>query len=83
MSETVENLVLGLLVWLLRPERTYKETMEAWRTSCPRLPFARKSTSGAWSRQGPTTAASWFASARRPRVPPRAQTILSVANHYF
>ena len=38
MSETVENLVLDLLVRLQRKERTFKETMEAWRTSCPRLP---------------------------------------------
>lgn len=26
-----------LLVWLERTPRTYQETMEAWRTSCPRL----------------------------------------------
>lgn len=26
-----------LLVWLERAPRTYQETMEAWRTSCPRL----------------------------------------------
>ena len=38
MSETIENLVLDLLVWLQRKERTYQETMEAWRTSCPQLP---------------------------------------------
>ena len=38
MSETVDNLVLDLLVWLQRKERTYQETMEAWRTSCPQLP---------------------------------------------
>ena len=38
MSDTVENLVLDLLKWLERQERTYQETMDAWRTSCPRLP---------------------------------------------
>jgi hypothetical protein len=37
MSETVENLILDLLEWVGRRERTYQETMEAWRTSCPRL----------------------------------------------
>ena len=37
MSDTVENLILDLLEWLGRKERTYKETMDAWRTSCPRL----------------------------------------------
>ena len=38
MTDTVENLILDLLEWLSRKERTYQETMEAWRTSCPRLP---------------------------------------------
>jgi hypothetical protein len=30
--------LLDLLEWLGRNERTYQETMGAWRTSCPRLP---------------------------------------------
>src|SRR5271169_834930 len=38
MSDTVENLILDLLEWLERKERTYQETMDEWRTSCPRLP---------------------------------------------
>jgi D-3-phosphoglycerate dehydrogenase len=38
MTETVEALVLDLLEWVSLRERTYEETMEAWRTSCPRLP---------------------------------------------
>lgn len=38
MDETVENLILDLLEWVWRKERTYRETMEAWRTSCPKLP---------------------------------------------
>jgi len=38
MSDTVENLVLDLLEWVERKERTYQDTMDAWRTSCPRLP---------------------------------------------
>lgn len=38
MSSTVESLVLDLLEWLLYKERSYEETMDAWRTSCPRLP---------------------------------------------
>jgi len=37
MSDTVENLILDLLEWLDRKERTYQETMDARRTSCPRL----------------------------------------------
>ncbi|MBI3853601.1 MAG: hypothetical protein HY298_25430 [Verrucomicrobia bacterium] len=37
MTDTVENLILDLLEWVGRKERTYQETMDAWRTSCPRL----------------------------------------------
>jgi hypothetical protein len=38
MTATVEALVLDLLDWLLLRDRTYAEVMDAWRTSCPRLP---------------------------------------------
>jgi len=31
-------LVMDLLAWIAAKPRTYAETMEAWQTSCPRLP---------------------------------------------
>jgi hypothetical protein len=34
----VEVLILDLLEWLAKRERTYDEVMDAWRTSCPKLP---------------------------------------------
>ena len=34
----IEGLILDLLEWVAKQERTYKETMDAWRTSCPKLP---------------------------------------------
>ncbi|PWT84985.1 MAG: hypothetical protein C5B58_03825 [Acidobacteria bacterium] len=34
----VESLIRDLLQWVTRPQRTYEEVMEAWRTSCPKLP---------------------------------------------
>ena len=37
-SHTVDVLVLDLLEWLASRDRSYEETMDAWRTSCPRLP---------------------------------------------
>ena len=37
-SSPVRALVLDLLAWVAREPRTYGETLEAWRTSCPRLP---------------------------------------------
>jgi hypothetical protein len=33
-----ESLILDLLEWLLIHDRSYEEVMDAWRTSCPRLP---------------------------------------------
>ena len=33
-----ENLLWDLLEWLEEKERTYEEVMDAWRTSCPKLP---------------------------------------------
>jgi D-3-phosphoglycerate dehydrogenase len=38
VTDTVENLILDLIEWVGRREHTYEETMDAWRTSCPRLP---------------------------------------------
>ena len=34
----VEDLIVDLLEWLTKRDRTYEEVMEAWRTSCPKLP---------------------------------------------
>ena len=38
MSDPVDALILDLLEWLDPAPRPYTEVMEAWRTSCPRLP---------------------------------------------
>ena len=38
MTDTVEPLILDLLEWIGPDARPYAEVMEAWRTSCPRLP---------------------------------------------
>lgn len=38
VTNSVDVLVVDLLEWLSRRERSYEETMDAWRTSCPRLP---------------------------------------------
>jgi len=37
-TSTTESLILDLLEWLAIRDRTYDEVMDAWRTSCPRLP---------------------------------------------
>ena len=38
MSDPVESLILDLLEWIGPRPRPYAEVLEAWRTSCPRLP---------------------------------------------
>jgi hypothetical protein len=38
MVAAVEALILDLLDSLMVRDRTYEEVMDAWRTSCPRLP---------------------------------------------
>jgi hypothetical protein len=37
MRNDLEPLVLDLIDWVSREPRTYRETIDAWRTSCPRL----------------------------------------------
>jgi len=44
VTETVDALILDLLEWLSGKNRTYEETMDAWRTSCPRLPVWEDAT---------------------------------------
>lgn len=38
MPDVVETLIVDLIEWVANKERTYEEVMDAWRTSCPRLP---------------------------------------------
>lgn len=33
----LDSLVLDLVEWVAREPRSYAQTMDAWRTSCPRL----------------------------------------------
>jgi hypothetical protein len=38
MSDLIDALILDLLEWIGPNGRPYREVIEAWRTSCPRLP---------------------------------------------
>jgi hypothetical protein len=38
MENSVEYLIRDLLEWIASRQRTYEEVMDAWRTSCPKLP---------------------------------------------
>lgn len=37
-AQRLQPLILDLLEWCDRASRTYSEVIDAWRTSCPRLP---------------------------------------------
>ncbi|MGH8222604.1 MAG: hypothetical protein ACREVD_03165 [Burkholderiales bacterium] len=38
MADPVDALILDLLEWIGPRPRPYREVIDAWRTSCPRLP---------------------------------------------
>ncbi|WP_051244046.1 hypothetical protein [Thalassobaculum salexigens] len=53
---TVERLLLDLVAWIAERPRPYTDVLDAWRTSCPRLPvweeavdrgYVRRITDGA------------------------------------
>lgn len=37
MTDTIEPLVRDLVEWVAKEPRQYRDVLEAWRTSCPRL----------------------------------------------
>jgi hypothetical protein len=52
----LDPLLFDLVEWIAREQRSYSEVMDAWRTSCPRLPvwetamdrgYLRRKTNGA------------------------------------
>lgn len=45
MPDPVDSLILDLLAFIAAQDRTYDEVMEAWRTSCPRLPVWEEANS--------------------------------------
>jgi hypothetical protein len=44
VTEPVEALILDLLEWIGPEPRPYAEVLDAWRTSCPRLPVWEDAT---------------------------------------
>jgi hypothetical protein len=46
MADAPAALLVDFLAWVAARPRTYAETMEAWRTSCPRLPVWEDATDG-------------------------------------
>lgn len=78
MGSTVDDLILDLLEWLAPAPRPYAEVIDAWRTSCPRLPVWEEANDrGLVAREarpgGPvvavTAAGAAFLACRRPTAP--------------
>jgi len=44
VADPIEALILDLLEWIGPESRPYPEVMDAWRTSCPRLPVWEDAT---------------------------------------
>jgi hypothetical protein len=40
----VESPILDLLEWVAKQDRSYDDAMDAWRTSCPKLPIWEDAT---------------------------------------
>ena len=45
MADPVETLIFDLLEWIGTQSRPYAEVIDAWRTSCPRLPIWEEANS--------------------------------------
>jgi D-3-phosphoglycerate dehydrogenase len=66
-TDPVESLVLDLLDWIGPDGRPYVEALEAWRTSCPRLPVWEEADSAGFLMR------EYRGSQERVRVSPRGQ----------
>ncbi len=51
MQSPHEPLILDLLAWLAEGEKPYPVVMDAWRTSCPRLPVWEDAVDRVWVSQ--------------------------------
>jgi predicted transcriptional regulator len=76
VSNALDALILDLLEWIGPRSRPYSEVIEAWRTSCPRLPvweeanergFVERHQDPASEVVSVTTAGTEFLRRNRPR----------------
>lgn len=50
---TVEHLLLDLVAWVAEQPRPYTDVLDAWRTSCPRLPIWEEAVDRGYVRRVP------------------------------
>jgi len=79
MSDTVDTLVLDLLEWIGPQTRPYAEVLEAWRTSCPRLPVWETAEERGFIDRQPAPEGG----AALPFPPPGRSTCASIAELTF
>ena len=82
MPDAIDALILDLLEWIGPRPRAYAEVMDAWRTSCPRLPIweeaeergfvERRQDDGGGALVCVTAVGRAFVDAQRPRRRPPA-----------
>ena len=73
----INALIVELLAWVAARPRTYGETMEAWRTSCPRMPVWEDATSAGLIEVLPSGGAGM--SAAPVRLTPSGRAVLAGA----
>ncbi len=52
----ITSLLLDLLEWLARGDQRYEDVMDAWRTSCPKLPVWEEANDRGFITKGQTEA---------------------------
>ena len=66
MSDPVDSLVKDLVNWIGDKPIPYAEVMEAWKTSCPKLPVWERPTNAAFSGSSMTLTAPLWSSCLKP-----------------
>jgi hypothetical protein len=74
VQPSLDNLTLQLLTWIAARPRTYSETMDAWRTSCPKLTVWEDATAAGLVQIGPRVPGAELA----VTLTPRGQALLAV-----
>jgi hypothetical protein len=73
----LDRLLLGLVEWIAKEPRLYAEVMEAWRTSCPRLPVWETAMDRRYLRASESTRVSIASSSPRLVSPSCVRTAAS------
>jgi hypothetical protein len=75
----MNTLIVQLLEWIAARPRTYGDTMDAWRTSCPRMPVWEDATSDGLIEVIPSAGAGMREAA--VRLTPSGRALLASVAH--